>query len=131
MLAADGRTGGLKAFLTDHVDNSGHLPSAGVMPLLQYLRDEGVIAPGRTARHAPLDRFLDEYREWLAIKRALSPDTVRGYTRRAHRFLAERVSAEDELVAGAAHVEALAAAGRRPRFGRPTFSATSTPVIAR
>ena len=44
-----------------------------------------------------LDEFVGEYRNWLAGERALSPDTVRGYTRLAHRFLAERVSAEDEL----------------------------------
>lgn len=87
----------LKAFLADHVDQFGRLPSAGVMPLLDYLRNEGVIAPGPARRRAPLDRFLDEYRDWLAVERALSPETVRGYTRLAHRFLAERVTAEDEM----------------------------------
>ena len=87
----------LKAFLADHVDQFGRLPSAGVMPLLDYLRNEGVIAPGSARRRAPLDRFLDEYRDWLAVERALSPETVRGYTRLAHRFLAERVTAEDEM----------------------------------
>ena len=89
--------GVLNAFLADHVDRYGHLPSAGVMPLLDYLRGEGVAAPEPARRLAPLDRFLDEYRDWLAVKRVLSPDTVRGYTRLAHRFLADRVSARDEL----------------------------------
>jgi hypothetical protein len=55
------------------------------------------VSPEPAGRGAPLDRFLEEYRDWLAGERALSPDTVRGYTRLAHRFLAERVSAEDEL----------------------------------
>ena len=67
------------------------------MPLLDYLRDEGVVPPEPARRRAPLDRFLDEYRDWLADERALSPDTVRGYTRLADRFLTERVSAEEEL----------------------------------
>ena len=53
------------------------------MPLLDYLRDEGVVAARARAASAPLDRFLDEYRDWLAVERELSPDTVRGYTRLA------------------------------------------------
>ena len=85
------------AFLEDHVSQYGHLPTAGVMPLLDYLRAEGVVPSEPTRRSSPLHGFVDEYRDWLAVERALSPDTVRGYTRLAHRFLAERVSAEDEL----------------------------------
>jgi site-specific recombinase XerD len=87
----------LKAFLADHVAEYGRLPSAGVMPLLDYLRDEGVTAPAPARQGTPLDRFLDDYRDWLAVERELLPETVRGYTRLAHRFLAERVSVEDEL----------------------------------
>ena len=87
----------LKAFLADHADEYGHLPSAGVMPLLDYLRDEGVLAPEPARRPSPLDRFIDRYREWLVVERELSPETARGYTRLARRFLAERVSVADEL----------------------------------
>jgi integrase/recombinase XerD len=87
----------LKAFLADHVDHFGRLPSAGVIPLLDYLRDECVVPPAPARRRSPFDRFLDAYRDWLADERELSPDTVRGYTRLAQRFLAERVSADDEL----------------------------------
>ena len=36
----------LKAFLADHVDRHGQLPSAGVMPLLDYLRSVGVAGAG-------------------------------------------------------------------------------------
>jgi hypothetical protein len=97
-LDADQLNGGvMKAFLAAHVKEHGHLPSAGVMPLLDYLRSAGVVAPEPTRRRSPLDGFLGEYREWLAVERALSPDTVSGYTRLARRFLAERVSADDEL----------------------------------
>ncbi len=73
----------LQAFLADHVAEHGHLPSAGVMPLLDYLREEAVVAPEPARRLAPLERLLDEYRAWLAGERALSPETVRGYTRLA------------------------------------------------
>ncbi len=34
----------LDVFLADHVDRHGHLPSAGMMPLLDYLRSGGVVA---------------------------------------------------------------------------------------
>jgi integrase/recombinase XerD len=67
------------------------------MPLLDYLRSAGVAASEPVRRCSPLDEFVGEYRSWLAGERALSPDTVRGYTRLANRFLAERVSAEDGI----------------------------------
>jgi hypothetical protein len=55
----------LKAFLADHVDACGRPSSAGVMPLLDYLREESVIAPEPARRGAPLDRFLDDWRDRL------------------------------------------------------------------
>ena len=79
----------LKAFLADHVDEHGHLPKAGVMPLLEYLRGEGVVPPEPARRRSPLYGLLGEYRGWLVVERALLPETVRGYTRLARRFLAE------------------------------------------
>jgi hypothetical protein len=75
----------LNAFLADHVDRYGQLPSAGVMPLLDYLRSAGVAAGELMRRCSSLDELVGEYRDWLAGERALSPDTVRGYTRLAHR----------------------------------------------
>jgi site-specific recombinase XerD len=93
--------GAVKAFLVDHVDRHGHLPSAGAMPLLDYLRSEGAVGPEPAQRLSALDRLVGEYRDWLAIERELSPDTVVGYTRLARRFMAQRVSTADELgVAG-------------------------------
>ena len=67
------------------------------MPLLGYSRSVGLAAAEPIRRCSSLDGFLGEYRNWLAGERALSPDIVRGYTRLAHRFLAKRVPAEDEL----------------------------------
>jgi hypothetical protein len=87
----------LRAFLADHVDRYGQLPSAGVMPLLAYLRSAGAAAPEAVRRTSPLDGLVGEYGNWLAGERSLSRDTVRGYTRLARRFLAELVSAENEL----------------------------------
>jgi hypothetical protein len=49
----------LKAFLADHVDEHGHLPTAGVMPLLEYLRSEGVVPPEPARWRSPLDGFLE------------------------------------------------------------------------
>jgi site-specific recombinase XerD len=89
--------GVLSLFLTDHVDRHGQLPSAGVMPLLGYLRAAGVAGPETARERSPLDGFLGEYRDWLVVERALASGTVSGYTRLAHRFLSERVSAGDEL----------------------------------
>jgi hypothetical protein len=87
----------LNAFLAEHVDRHGQLPSAGVMPLLGYLRAAGVAGQETARERSPLDGFLGEYRDGLVVERALASDTVRGYTRLARRFLTERVSVEDEL----------------------------------
>jgi site-specific recombinase XerD len=87
----------VRAFLADYVRQYGHLPTAGVMPLLDYLRTEGLVAPERVRPPSPLDRFVGEYRDWLAVERELAPETVRGYTQLARRFLEERVSPADEL----------------------------------
>jgi hypothetical protein len=38
-------SGAVETFLGDYVDRHGHLPQAGVMPLLDYLRSEGVVGP--------------------------------------------------------------------------------------
>lgn len=90
--------GAVEAFLAAHAREHGHLPTAGVMPLLDYLRGEGFVDPEPVALDAPLDRLLAEYREWLLVDRALAPDTVRGYVRLARRFLAERTSANDQVL---------------------------------
>jgi hypothetical protein len=87
----------VKMFLADYVDQHGHLPQAGAMPLLEYLRSEGVVGPEPARRLSALDRLVGEYQDWLAVERELAPDTVAGYTRLTRRFLAQRVSTADEL----------------------------------
>jgi hypothetical protein len=67
----------VKAFLATHVRAHGQVPTAGVMPLLGYLRREGIVAPEPPGRPAALDRLLADYREWLIVDRALARDGAR------------------------------------------------------
>jgi hypothetical protein len=80
------------AFLAAHVKDRGRLPTAGVLPLLDYLRAEGVVAPESAALVSALDRLIADYRAWLLGERELAPATVRGHVGLARRFLAERIS---------------------------------------
>jgi hypothetical protein len=54
-------SGVLNAFLADHVDWYGQLPSAGVMPLLDHLRSAGLAAAEPVRRCSLFDEFLGEY----------------------------------------------------------------------
>jgi len=59
-------------------------------PLLGYLRRIGVVTtPAPTAATRPIDRFIEEYAEYLARERGLTASTIRGYTDFAKRFAAE------------------------------------------
>jgi site-specific recombinase XerD len=87
----------VNAFLTDHVKDRGRLPTAGVLPLLDYLRAEGVVAPESAAPLSALDRLIADYRAWLLRERELAPATVRGHAKLARRFLAKRISPDGEL----------------------------------
>ena len=82
----------VKAFLAAHVKDRGRLPTAGVLPLLDYLRAEGDVAAEPAPPLSALDRLIADYRAWLVGERELAPATVRGYVQLAHRFLAGRVS---------------------------------------
>lgn len=87
----------VRRFLAAHVKDRGRLPTASVVPLLEYLRREGVVAPQPAGPMTPLDRLIGEYRDWLLVTRALAPSTVRGCVALARRFLAQRISPQDEL----------------------------------
>jgi hypothetical protein len=69
----------VNAFLTDHVKDRGQLPTAGVLPLLDYPRAEGAVAPESAALRSALDRLIADYQVWLVGERELAPATVRGY----------------------------------------------------
>jgi site-specific recombinase XerD len=85
------------AFLAAHVKDRGRLPTAGVLPLLDYLRAEGVVAAESAALVSSLDRLIADYRAWLVGERELAPATVRGHVGLARRFLAERISPDGRL----------------------------------
>lgn len=87
----------VRTFLAAHVKSRGQLPTASIVPLLDYLRREGVVGPQPAGPLTALDRLIGEYREWLLVKRALAPSTVRGCEALARRFLAARISPQDEL----------------------------------
>ena len=85
------------AFLAAHVKDRGRPPTAGVWPLLDYLRAEGVVAPQSAELRSALDRLIADYRAWLLGERVLAPATVHGYARLAQRFLAQRISPDGML----------------------------------
>jgi len=79
---------------------AGHKCAPGVRsfaPLLDYLRDEGVIAAPEPVPPTPLEHLIGRYHRWLVTDRALAPATVVRYEKLARRFLGERVTAEGSV----------------------------------
>jgi integrase/recombinase XerD len=60
-------------------------------PLLEYLRDQHVLAPERPSAMTPVEELLAGYRHYLAHDRGLAPLTVLRYERMARRFLIRHV----------------------------------------
>jgi site-specific recombinase XerD len=90
----------METFLADHVRDRGRRPTAGVLPLLDYLRGKGAVAPQPATPVTALDRLdrlLADYRAWLVVEREIAHATVRGHTALARRFLTGRVSPDGEL----------------------------------
>lgn len=85
------------AFLAAHVKDRGRLPTAGVLPLVDYLRAAGVLGPEPAQPQSALDRLIADYRAWLLGERELAPATVRGHAELARRFLADRISPDGKL----------------------------------
>jgi site-specific recombinase XerD len=88
----------IKAFLATR-RTKDHRPAAtaSLAPLLDYLRGEGVTPLEPVRALTPLDELIGEYRDWLIVDRALAPETVRHRQQFARRFLAERMTPEDDL----------------------------------
>jgi site-specific recombinase XerD len=87
--------GAVSSFVAAYRVDRGQLPGASVWPLLEYLRAEGAVPAEPPAGAAPVERLVDEYREWLLRERGLALVTVRANEQLARRFLAGRVRAED------------------------------------
>jgi site-specific recombinase XerD len=59
-------------------------------PLLDYLRDEGVVAAAEPPPATALDELIGGYRRWLVADRGLAPATVVRYEKLARGFLGRR-----------------------------------------
>jgi len=88
----------------------GRVPTGrSFAPLLDYLRDEGVIAVAEPAPATALDELIGCYRRWLVADRGLAPATVLRYEKLARRFLAGHARAgEPGAVAGLSGAEVTA-----------------------
>jgi len=82
---------------------AGHrrvLGTRGMVPLLSYLREAGVVA-ARRASLTPLAELLGQYRSWMVQERNLAPTTVLRYENTARRFLREQASTGDAFAPAA------------------------------
>src|SRR5215207_9398105 len=87
-------TPGIAQQFLDHrrVTGQRRVPTlAALAPLLDHLRDQGVLAPEPPAVLTARDELLAGYRHHLVHDRGLAATTVRRYERFAKRFLADRV----------------------------------------
>src|SRR5262245_51371345 len=66
-------------------------------PLLEYLRDEGVIAVEEPAPATALEELIGRYRRWLVADRGLAEATVLRYEKLARRFLAQRAGSGEPV----------------------------------
>jgi site-specific recombinase XerD len=62
------------------------------LPLLDFLRCEGLLVPIEVTTPTPLEALIDEYCDWLVHERGLAAPTVLRYENLARRFLEERLA---------------------------------------
>jgi site-specific recombinase XerD len=65
----------------------------GMVPLLDYLREIGVVAEGQPSL-TPVEALLGKYRLWMVQDRGLAQGTVLRYENTARRFLREQAVAD-------------------------------------
>jgi site-specific recombinase XerD len=77
---------------------TNYVTARAMAPLLGYLRGLGV-APAASPRRAvgAVEVLLADYREYLAVERGLTTDTVEGYVLAVRPFLGGRLGDGDEL----------------------------------
>lgn len=80
---------------------TNYITARAMAPLLGYLRGLGV-APAATppAARGAVEVLLAGYREYLAVERGLTADTIEGYAHAVRPFLAGRAIGEGELSLG-------------------------------
>lgn len=64
-----------------------------VLPVLDFLRNEGVLAEVEVVTPTPVEALIGDYRTWLVHERGLAAPTVLRYENLARRFLQERAAA--------------------------------------
>jgi integrase/recombinase XerD len=111
---------------------TNYVTARAMAPLLSYLRGLGV-APAASARVpvGAVEVLLADYREYLAVERGLTTDTIEGYVLAVRPFLDGRLRDGDELELGgelgAADVVAFVVA-RCPAQSRGAAKMTVTAV---
>jgi integrase/recombinase XerD len=100
-LGADQLTGEVvERFLTERraAGYTSYVTARAMAPLLGYLRGLGVAPPasGRVVVGA-VEVLLDAYRDYLAVERGLTSDTIEGYVSAVRPFLDGRLRDGDEL----------------------------------
>lgn len=71
--------------------------AAGLVPLLSYLRELGVVPSAGEPARSNAELLLDRYREYLLVERGLTAGTARGYVDCVRPFLATRAGADGGL----------------------------------
>lgn len=99
--AAELDEGRLKQHLSD-LQEAGRRRVAGprgMVPLLTFLREAGVVPAPRVAPSPP-EVLLERYRCWMESERGLSASTMLRYGNTARRFLAEQAMVGGEFAPG-------------------------------
>ena len=96
--------------------------AAGLVPLLSYLRELGVVPPAAQPARSSVELLLGRYREYLLVERGLVAGTARGYLDMVRPFVVSRAGKDGELeLAGLTPADVLgfvlAESERRPRRG--------------
>jgi site-specific recombinase XerD len=68
-----------------------------LVPLLEYLRDLGVVPPAGEVSRSEVEELLGRYRAWLCSERGLASVTARNYSDMVRPFVSARVNAAGEL----------------------------------
>jgi site-specific recombinase XerD len=77
---------------------ANHVTARAMSPLVAYLRGLGVAPPPSSrAPVGAVEVLLVEYREYLAVERGLTADTIEGYVLAVRSFLERRDSGANEL----------------------------------
>jgi integrase/recombinase XerD len=77
---------------------ANHVTARAMSPLVGYLRGLGVAPPASSRTSAgAVEVLLAEYREYLAVERGLTADTIEGYVPAVRSFLEGRDTGANEL----------------------------------